>query len=206
MYGSRHVGSSAVSSTFYTSSGGPYGSCPNRQRALNDLATQLWNWFSSQEHGSCGPFYLGGGQPHSGLSVQGQVFNRLESVFSSPEIDLFASSLNHRLLRYCSRVRDLVAWALDTFSLHWKDLRGYAFPPFSLISQVLRKIKEDQASLILVAPCWPTRPWFSDVLTLLVDQPLPLPLRSDLVVQPLSEILHPRPAVLHLTAWLLSGR
>ena len=104
-----------------------------------------------------------------------EVFNRLESVFSSPEIDLFASSLNHRLLHYCSRVWDLVAWALDTFSLHWKDLRGYAFPPFSLISQVLRKIKEDQASLILVAPCWPTRPWFSDVLTLPVDQPLPLP-------------------------------
>ena len=35
----------------------------------------------------------------------------------------------------------------------------YAFPPFSVLGQVLTKIIEDQASGILVMPLWPTQPW-----------------------------------------------
>ena len=57
------------------------------------------------------------------------------------------------------------AWAVNAFSLSWKDIVFYAFPPFSVLGQVLTKIIEDQASGILVMPLWPTQPWFPVMLS-----------------------------------------
>ena len=71
---------------------------------------------------------------------------------------------------------------------------------------MLRKIREDQASVILIAPWWPARSWFQDLLALLVGTPCSLPCRPDLVSQPLSGFRHLSPETLHLTAWLVSGR
>ena len=50
----------------------------------------------------------------------------------------------------------------------------------------------------------PRRNW--DLIGLLAGSPRTLPLRPDLIAQPISQALHPRLSALHLTAWPLSGR
>ena len=106
------------------------------------------------------------------------VMDQMAREISPLEVDLFTSALNARLPRYCSRVQDPAAWRIDAFSFPWKGFRGYAFPPISLIPRVLRKIREDQAWVVLIAPRWPRRNWFLDLIGLLAGSPRTLPLRS----------------------------
>ena len=43
----------------------------------------------------------------------------------------------------------------------WTNLKWYAFPPFSLIGRCLSKIQcKKVLELILIAPVWPTQPWY----------------------------------------------
>ena len=95
---------------------------------------------------------------------------------------------------------------VDAFSFHWGNIRGFAFPPIALIPRVLRKIREDRTTVVLIAPWWPRRPWFLELASLLVAPPRFLPDRPDVIRQPLSHTLHKNPTLLHLTAWPLSGK
>ena len=49
---------------------------------------------------------------------------------------------------------DPQAMAVDAFTLNWNFSLIYAFPPFSPIAPVLKKIQEDQAEVIMVVPKW----------------------------------------------------
>ena len=186
-------------------------------RSLNLLTAELWNWCRSHQilprasyipgkENLIADFLSRGNSLPSEWALHQEVFDHLRWLWPRLEIDLFATSLNHRLPRFCSRVRDEAAWAIDAFSLHWGNLRSYAFPPFSLIPQVLRKIREDRAWVLLIAPRWPRRPWFPLLLSLVDGHPFPLPDRRDLLIQPLSGIHHQALGALHLTAWPLSGK
>ena len=83
---------------------------------------------------------------------------------------------------------------------------GYAFPPFCLISRCLAKIMKDQASLIVVTPVWPNQPWYSQILEMLIDQPILLPPMRELLMSPQGE-MHSLliTGQLVLAAWNLSG-
>ncbi len=134
------------------------------------------------------------------------VCNAFISRWGSPWVDLFATRLNNRLPLYVSPAPDLHAWRLDALTFLWSRLDGYAFPPFALIPRILAKVKDDQALLTLVAPLWPSRSWFPRLLLLLVDQPILLPLRGDLLTQHSGKIRHLAVGRLNLHAWRLSGR
>ncbi|VDI57640.1 Hypothetical predicted protein [Mytilus galloprovincialis] len=68
------------------------------------------------------------------------VFKAVTLHWGSPQIDLFATSLNHKLLTFVSPVPDPKSFAVDAMSLSWKGMFGYAFPPFRFLSPVLQKI------------------------------------------------------------------
>ena len=94
----------------------------------------------------------------------------------TPTLDLFVTSLNKKLLLYYSPVPDPLALMEDAFVHPWAGLEVYAFPPFALIRRVLNcLIKTQSCRMILVAPLWPHREWYADLLSLLVAQPLGLP-------------------------------
>ena len=67
----------------------------------------------------------------------------------------------------------------------WQDLQAYAFPLFALIPWVLAKVRQTRnLHLTLIAPFWPQRAWFPDLLNLLTEVPVPLPVRPRLLKQP----------------------
>jgi len=132
----------------------------------------------------------------------------LDSVFSGwgkPMIDLFATRLNFRLPLYVSPVEDPQAWSVDALALDWTGLAAYAFPPPVLLPRVLRKVRSESCSLILLAPNWPAQPWFPLLLSMLVEVPVKLPLRRDLLSQPQSRLVHEKPEVYRLHVWKLSN-
>ena len=92
-----------------------------------------------------------------------QVFNRLCSNWVQPQ---FATRFSHKLPKFVSPVPDSTALAVDALSLSWSNLDVYAFPPVSLLSQVISKLVDQGCRrMILIAPGWPNMPWFWDLIS-----------------------------------------
>ena len=92
-----------------------------------------------------------------------------------PDVDIFASRINHMVPRFFSWRPDPACEAVNAFNQSWHGVVGYAFPPFNLLGRVINKIVRDQATVMLIFPFWPTQPWFPLIADLLVDLPLGLP-------------------------------
>ena len=134
-----------------------------------------------------------------------EVFNWLRERWPVT-IDIFASSLSHHCSVYFAPVSDPMTAGTDAMLQSWDSLKAYAFPPFDMISQVLVKVRASQSlELTLIAPFWPQRPWFPELLELLILPPLPLPSRWDLLRQPQVRRFHQNLSMLRLHAWKLSG-
>ena len=143
--------------------------------------------------------------PHSEWSLNMTVFLSLSRHWPV-QIDLFATSANHRCSNYFSPYRDPQSVGTDAFLQSWDGLQVYAFPPFSIIPRVLAKLRESRGTeLKLVAPHWPQRPWFPDLLQLSLAHPVVLPDRPDLLLLPRSRLRYPGLHRLRLHAWRLCG-
>ncbi len=126
------------------------------------------------------------------------------SRFGEAQVDLFAS----RESSHCQLFFSLTEGTLGTDALahSWpRALCKYEFPPVSLLAQTLCKVREDEEQVLLVAPFWPTRTWFPELILLATAPPWPIPLRKDLLSQGLGTIWHPRPDLWNLHVWLLDG-
>ena len=89
-------------------------------------------------------------------SLNDKVFQEIISQTFISEIDLLVSRLNAKTATFISWHPQPGAVAIDAFSLSWANMNCYAFPPFSLLPQVLVKIRHDKALVLLIAPVWPT--------------------------------------------------
>jgi hypothetical protein len=138
-------------------------------------------------------------------SLSGEIVNSIFARFGQPQVDLFASVLNRKVPVFCSFGKDPRALTHDAFSIPWTGFLGYAYPPFSLIPAVLRKVESDQAEVILVAPLWPRQGWFTHLLKLLSDHPRTLPFREDLMCLGRKWMPRRNQELLKLTVWRLSG-
>ena len=139
-------------------------------------------------------------------SLHPQVARSLLRVWGNPSIDLFATSLNAKLPLYCSLVSDLQAVFEDAFRRPWDDLDLYTFPPFPLVGRVIACVRESsRVSMTLVAPLWPEKEWFADLLLLLTQPPLALPWWDSLLRQPHCNLFHQGVDALNHHAWRLSS-
>ena len=121
-------------------------------------------------------------------------------------IDLFATSLTARLPVFFAPAWEPKATGVDAFLQPWDNLQAYAFPPIAIIRRVLLKLRASHhCDLSLIAPFWPQREWFPDLLELLSDIPIELPKCQDLLRQPHFHRFHENLQMLRLTAWRLSS-
>jgi hypothetical protein len=91
-----------------------------------------------------------------------KIFNR----FPRPEIDLFASPLNAQCDKFVALNYYTDSYATDAFTMSWNNVHALIFPPFALIGRVLRKIRDEAPSGLLVVPEWKTQPWYPAVTRL----------------------------------------
>ncbi len=120
------------------------------------------------------------------------------------QVDLFASPDTF----HCQLFYSLSEGTLGTDALahSWpRGLRKYAFPPVSLLAQILCKVREDEEQVLLVAPYWPNRTWFPELMLLATAPPWQIPLRRDLLSQRGGTLWHPRPDLWNLHVWSLDG-
>ena len=185
----------------------------------NHIAQDIWSWGIQQGNWLSAthiPGVCNGAADHMSRVFHDNTEWKLNpDIFSAicldmgtgrPNIDLFASRLNYQVIPYVSWMPDPDALAIDAFSIYWSDYFFYAFPPFSQITRVLRKIREDKATGLIVVPSWHTQAWFPLLKLMAVKPPLELPWTDNLLTLPYKEGCHPLGKKLKLAAWHLSGK
>ena len=137
-------------------------------------------------------------------SLHPDVFQAICDRWHQPQVDLFATRFNNKLLKFVSPVPDPQAWAVDALSLAWEDLDPYAFPPAAILGKVVEKLQDYTCNrIILIAQGWPNMPWFWDLVAMSSQIPLCLPNIPNLVSQPFNQVLHRNLSNLNLHVWLL---
>ena len=125
----------------------------------------------------------------------------------SPSLDCFATRHNTQLPKYVSYKPDPFATHVDAFTVNWNYYNCYIFPPFSLLGQILQKIITDKAEVLLVAPFWPTQPWFNILQNLLVGETFVIrPHANNLFLPNNLQEKHPLVGKLTLIVGILSGK
>ena len=75
-------------------------------------------------------------------SLLPDVFQTICNRWHRPQIDLFATRFNNKLLLFVSPVPNPLATAVDAFSLSWEDLDAYAFSPAAILGKVVEKLQD----------------------------------------------------------------
>ena len=82
---------------------------------------------------------------HTEWKLSEEIYSQITTHFQfKPDIDLFASRINKQITKFVSYHPDPDAFAVDAFSIDWNGLKFYAFPPFSCVGKMLRKIYADK--------------------------------------------------------------
>jgi hypothetical protein len=126
--------------------------------------------------------------------------------YFTPQVDLFASRINHQLPLYVARYPDPGDMAVDSFSLKWNQWTVFIHPPIVLLPRILLKLREDSATGLVIAPTWRGQPWFPALLEMLMDYPAQIPMSETVLTLPFDqEAVHPMWRTLRLAVWPLSG-
>ncbi len=129
----------------------------------------------------------------------------IDSLSFPPEIDLFATRINKQLPRFVSYRPDPEAEAIDAFTLDWKNIDFYAFPPFICIGRTLQKINSDGATGIIIVPDWPNQPWYCLFTSMIINEIILSPRERLLVLPSDDTVKHPLRRHLALRVALVSG-
>ena len=158
-----------------------------RSPFLNSLAQEILRWAESHSIRLLPQFIPGSLNvladslsrphqlPHTEWSLHPEVFRSISRLWPV-QIDLFATSANRLCSVFFSPFRDPLAAGTDAFLQCWDGLQAYAFPPWSILPKVLAKLRVSPGlELTLIAPYWPQRPWFADLLHLSLAPPVAPP-------------------------------
>ena len=188
----------------------------SRYKGLSSLGRKIWQWCEEREIWISASYIRSSEnveadresrrlQPETEFELSDSAFRKITQFFGCPQIDLFASRANSKCYQYVSWQRDPESFAIDAFTLEWKKWFFYAFPPFSVILRVLRKIEREQSNGIVVVPYWEAQPWFPLFLSLIEAEPIFFRPNIDLL-RSSSREPHPMWHRLTLVAAKLSGK
>ena len=187
-----------------------------RSPQLVSLATEIWNfclgrniWITAEHvpgvenvDADCASRQF---HNHTEWTLDRKIFQHITQRYYRPEVDLFASRINNQLPKYIARYPDPGSIATDTFLQNWNKWTLFIHPVV-LLPRILQKIRNDQATSLLIAPAWKGQPWYPVLLELLTDYPTLLPMTERTIYLPFDpQTTHPLWRTLRLAVWALSG-
>ena len=114
-------------------------------------------------------------QDSTDLKLDPRLFRLADRKWGPHTVDLFATRLNTQLARFVSWRPDPEAAAVDAFQFPLSGENPWCFPPEALIPRLLGLLTRQRATVTLVAPQWPGKPWWPDLIRMMIDKPIKLP-------------------------------
>ena len=111
-------------------------------------------------------------QDSTDLKFHPRFFRQADRQWGRHTVDLLATCLNTQLARFVSWRPDPEAEAVDAFQFPLSGENPWCFPPEALIPRLLGLLTRQRAT---VAPQWPGKPWWPDLIRMMVDKPIKLP-------------------------------
>jgi len=88
-------------------------------------------------------------------------FGAIHGMWGPFAIDLFASHTTHQLPAYFSKDFTPDTCGVDAFAFDWHEYgTAWAYPPFRLIASTWAHALQCGATICLLVPVWPTKPWW----------------------------------------------
>ena len=110
-----------------------------------------------------------------------ETFRAISRAHPDMEVDLFATRDNRQLPLFVSPFQDPKAIATDAFRVDWNRWRSvYLYPPTCLILKALDKLRSFRGKAVMIAPFWPTSPFFMPLKSLARRA---TPIRSPVLLQ-----------------------
>ena len=75
-------------------------------------------------------------------------------------VDRFASARTAKLPRYNSRLVEYGSLAVDALSQLWRGETNYVYAPPALLDAVVRKIRLEEATAVVIVPAWSDQTWW----------------------------------------------
>ena len=190
------------------------GGCKSMQ--CNRLACKIWKWCNDRQ------IYISAAHIPGKDNIEADFLSRnqdsstewslsktsFEAIIDhfgvAPTIDAFASRINNKVHKFVAWKPDPLAFGIDIFLQPLGHEFFWAFPPFNQIGKFLKKVREEGADGIIIAPNWPSQVYYSNLLSLLVDFPIMIRWRPGLLLNPRQEE-HPMGKKLRLLGCYISG-
>ncbi len=136
-----------------------------------------------------------------------RLWRYLDSIWGPHTIDRFASVATTQLPRYNSLYQDPLTEGVDALAQsNWNRENNYVACPFRLIPRVLEVIQHQRAEATILAPWWPSQPWFARLSRLATAPPIRIP-NTFQSFKPLGALPEPlRNSRWRIYAWRVSGR
>jgi hypothetical protein len=96
-------------------------------------------------------------------------FRNLDCHWGPHSIDHLAMVVNTLLPHFNSWFWEPGSEAIDTTVQNWKGENNWAALPIALIPRVVHLIHEQDTTATLIAPIWPGKPWFQELLAIASD-------------------------------------
>ena len=187
-----------------------------KSRILSDIVRELWQWCLDRgttitaQHlpgleNVRADFMSRHLSDRTDWRLNPHLFNLLNQLWGPFTVDLFATRLSRQLPKFYSWRPDPESAGTNALIQDWRDSIGYAHPPWCLVGRVLQKVLAQEVTVTLIAPVWPSQPWYATLLSMLVDLPLLLPREPNTTLpSPNCEMpLQDNPP--QLAAWRVSG-
>ena len=147
--------------------------------------------------------YLSRLSPKYEWSLSDDAFQMLEVMWGPHQVDRFASATNAKLPLFNSRYWEPGSLGVDALAQDWSKENNYVNAPFRLLDAVVEKISRCKAIATVIAPYWPSQPWFHCLRSMLVAPPLRIPLKAVRSAWPMAEVV--KNSHWRIYAWRVSG-
>ena len=132
-------------------------------------------------------------------------FNVINQQWGPFDIDRFATRLTRQLPEFYNRRPVPESTGVDALVQDWRHMNGYVHSPWCLIGRVLQKVLAQGVTVTLIAPVWPSKPWYLTLLSLLVELPLLLPQEPQTIILYQNCSAPMQDSCPQLAAWKISG-
>ena len=74
------------------------------------------------------------------------------------------ASIENRQRIFCTWPVYAQALAMDALTIPFENMYAYVYPPIYFIPKILQYIRQYHWQIILMAPQWPRRHWYTELL------------------------------------------